>query len=241
MRKLVGLLLAWGLAGSALGQTGYRAIPPQPKSTFIRGVRWEKHRYHQGNGDSWPMTWAADGNLYGAAGDNQNSPINFWKISGEPGSPSIWLIDNLPLDPKIYCQGPNVDHERCIKPAGLLSVNGVLYFAVETMNYGDNPAFNRQHNINGWIITSTDFGKTWNREATPTNFFSGRLSSAHFLQFGQDYADARDGFVYAYFPAADDGNSYWENGDYILLGRVPKDDILMRSAWEFYTGLNTSG
>jgi hypothetical protein len=69
----------------------------------------------------------------------------------------------------------------------------------------------------------------------------GRLASAHFIQFGKDYADARDEFAYAYFPAADDGNSYWENGDYILLGRVPKDKILVRSAWEFYTGLNSSG
>lgn len=28
----------------------------------------------------WPVTWAADGNLYAAAGDNSGSPMNFWKI-----------------------------------------------------------------------------------------------------------------------------------------------------------------
>jgi len=153
----------------------------------------------------------------------------------------VYLVDNQPFDPAVYCRGANVDKTRCMKPAGLLGLGGLLYYAVETMNYGDNPAFNRQHNINGWIVTSRDFGKTWKMDATPTDFFAGRLASIHFVQFGQDYAGARDAFVYADFPAADDGHSYWENGDYLLLGRVPKDKILVRSAWEFYTGLNSSG
>ena len=101
--------------------------------------------------------------------------------------------------------------------------------------------FNRQHNLNGWIITSTNFGKTWKLDATNQDFFTGRVASAHFIQFGKDDADAPDGYVYADFPAADDGNSYWENGDYLLLGRVPKDRILERSAWEFYAGRQPSG
>jgi len=226
--------------GAAVGQT--KSIPPLPKSSFITGAVFDKFRLHKGDGDMWPLTWAADGNLYGGAGDNSGSPMNFWRISGAP----IWsliveLVDHLPMDPAIYCQKPNVDRKMGIKPASLLSVDGVLYFAVENHNYGDNPQFNRQHNINAWIITSTDFGKTWNRKVTPEDFFTGRLASPHFLQFGQDYSGARDEYVYAYFPAADDGQSYWENGDYILLGRVPKDRILVREAWEFYTGTHKSG
>lgn len=163
--------------------------------------------------------------MYGSAGDNQGSPMNFWKIVGDPPKHAVYLVDNPPFDPVVYCRGANVDRANGIKPAGLLSVDGLLYDAVETMNYGDNPVFNRQHNINAWIVTSSDFGKPWKMDTTPTDFFTGRLASPHFLQFGKDYADARDGFVYAYFPAADDGNSYWENGDYLLLGRVPKDKI----------------
>ena len=226
--------------GAAVGQA--KSIPPLPKSSFITGAVFDKFRLHKGDGDMWPLTWAADGNLYGGAGDNSGSPMNFWRISGAP----IWsliveLVDNLPMNPAIYCQKPNVDRKMGIKPASLLSVGGVLYCAVENHNYGDNPQFNRQHNINAWIITSTNFGKTWNRKVTPEDFFTGRLASPHFLQFGQDYSGARDDFVYAYFPAADDGQSYWENGDYILLGRVPKDKILVREAWEFYTGTHKSG
>lgn len=45
--------------------------------------------------------------------------------------------------------------------------------------------------------------------------------------------------MYAYFAGVgDDGNSYWENGDCILLGRVPKDSILVRDAWEFCTSVD---
>jgi len=62
----------------------------------------------------------------------------------------------------------------------------------------------------------------------PTDFFTGRLASCHFLQFGRGYVGARDEFVYGYFPSADDGKSYWENGDYLLLGRVHRDRILDR-------------
>jgi hypothetical protein len=42
--------------------------------------------------------------------------------------------------------------------------------------------------------------------------------------------------VYAYFPCGYDGNSYWENGDAILLGRVLANAILDRDAWEFFVG-----
>ena len=215
--------------------------PPFPPSKLVRRVEFGKHRLHKADGDMWPITWAADGHLYGAAGDNMGSPMNFWRIEGDPPGHSCWLVDNLPIDPQKYCDIPPAHPQLGVKPAGLLSLGGVLYLAVEAMNYGDNPAFNRQRNIHGWIITSADGGKTWNRQATPTHFFTGRLSSCHFIQFGQDHAGARDEYVHANFPIGDDGGSYWENGDGILLGRVPTDQILRRQAWEFWTGQDAAG
>jgi hypothetical protein len=229
----------------------FKGIPPQSKSSYIVGTQWGAHRYHTANGDTWPLTWGSDDNLYGAAGDNQGSPMNFWRIeSNGPLKPendwqpyeSVFLVNNLPVDCKVYCTDvPKADQKFGVKPAGVISVKGVLYFSVENMNYGDNPSFNRQHNLNGWIITSTDFGKTWKLDATRQNFLEGRVASAHFIQFGKDNADAPDTYVYAYFPAADDGNAYWENNDYLLLGRVPSDQILVRSAWRFYAGKQESG
>ena len=119
-----------------------------------------------------------------------------------------------------------------IKPAGLLDVKGTLYLSVEVQNYGDNPFFGRQRNLHGWIVRSTDGGKSFDEYATPENFFEGRVSSCHFLQFGKGYRGARDEYVYAYFPCdLDDGGSYWENNDCLLLGRVPVSRILDRQCW----------
>lgn len=222
--------------------------PEAPRSTYIQQVTFDKFRCHRGDGDMWPITWAGDNFLYGAAGDNSGSPMNFWRIHEGPKDVflgtgwGVWLelLDNCPIDPKVYCQRGDLHPTNGVKPASLLSMNGVLYFAVELHNYGDDPAFNRQHNIQSWIITSTDYGKTWNRAATPTDFFTGRLASPHFIQFSKDYAGARDGYVYASFPAGEDASghtgSYWENGDYLLLGRAPRYEILNRSAWELYAG-----
>ena len=213
---------------------------PFSKSTIIQNARFDVYRQHKGDGDMWPLTWAADGNMYGAAGDNQDSPMNFWRIEGHPEErewgppPYLFLMDNMPLDPKVYCTLPEVHPKWGIKPASLLSVSGTLYFAVELMNFGDCPDFNRQHNICSWIMTSDNLGKTWDKTATPQDFFTGRLASPHFIQFGKDYADAPDNYIYACFPCAEDGQSYWENGDYILLGRVDKELILSRSDWRFY-------
>lgn len=221
--------------------------PPTPRSTFIQSIRFDRFRCHRGDGDMWPITWADDDFLYGAAGDNSGSPMNFWRIRGGPldvfwgtgWGVTVELVDNLPIDPAFYCQIPGADPKNGVKPAGLLSLKGRLYFAVEIHNYGDNPAFNRQHNLQAWIITSDDHGKTWNRSATPTDFFSGRLASPHFVQFGRGYSGARDEYVYASFPAGDDGGSYWENGDCLLLGRVHQQRILQRDAWEFFAGEGT--
>ncbi len=219
-------------------------IPAYPASKTIANVSFDRFRCHRGDGDMWPITWADDDNLYGAAGDNSASPMNFWRIHSGPTEPfwgtgwGVYLeqVHPMPIDPKIYCQKPNLDPKNGVKPASLLFINGILYMAVELHNYGDNPAFNRQHNINAWIITSTDYGRTWNREASRLDFFTGRLASPHFLQFGKNYAGARDEYIYAYFPCGEDGGSYWENGDYLLLGRVPKNELLNRSAWTFLTG-----
>lgn len=222
--------------------------PDYPRSTYITKITFDKFRCHRGDGDMWPITWADDGYLYGGAGDNSGSPMNFWRIKSGPEdwcagtgwAVNMELIHPLPVDPKIYCQRVDLHPTAGVKPAGLLSLNSVLYLAVELHNYGDNPDFNRQHYIQAWIITSADYGKSWDLEATPTDFFTGRLASPHFIQYGKDYRGARDQFVYATFPAADDGNSYWENGDYLLLGRVPRDEILQRASWQLFVGLDAS-
>jgi len=217
--------------------------PNYPQSKLIKSVAFGKHRFHKGDGDMWPITWAADGHLYGGAGDNTGVAMNFWRIEGNMLDDNhgwmlfLHLIHPSPVDHRKFCRIPPADEKRGIKPAGLISIDGTIYMAVEAMNYGDNPTFNRQRNIHGWIITSNDHGQTWNAAATSPDFFHDRFSSIHFVQFGWDYRGARDGYVYAHFTGVADDGSYWCNADYILLGRVPKDRILDRAAWEFCADL----
>ncbi len=221
--------------------------PKYEKSGYITSVTMGKHRLHKGDGDMWPLTWGADGNIYAAAGDNLGSPLNVWKVSGNPSFFSsiyndpldgikVELIDNMPLHPAIYCQGPDVHPDFGIKPTGMLSLDGTLYMAVQNGNYAEEKYWFRQRYTNSWICTSSDFGKTWNREATPRDFFTGKFAAPSFLQYGKDYSDAPNEFVYAYFTISCDGVSMWENADQILLGRVNRKNILERGKWEFYVG-----
>lgn len=224
-----------------------KAIPPYEPSELIEEVLFDRYRYHSGEGDMWPLTWGKDDNIYLGAGDNKGCTVNVWKLRtfkrfnlGDLTQVGQWSMDMI-------CPSPTPDDSLLmadkrlegVKPSGLLDVDGTLYMSFEAQNYGDNPLFRRQHNLFGWIAVSKDGGLTFDNYATPFHFFEGRLSSCHFLQFGKGYECARDGYVYAYFPCDEDDNqSYWENNDGMLLGRVPKDKILQRDAWEFFSSSN---
>lgn len=219
-----------------------QAIPPQEPSDYIQEVLFDAYRYHSGEGDMWPITWGADDCLYCGAGDNKGCTMNLWRVQTLRFAPAAltntgqWSIDMINPQPVPLSLFEGNHEVSGVKPAGLLDIDGVLYLSVEVQNYGDNPFFGRQHNLSGWIVRSEDGGKTFDHTVTPTDFFSGRLASCHFLQFGQGYANARDEYVYAFFPCdLEDGQSYWENNDALLLGRVPKTQILNRAAWEFYS------
>lgn len=51
-------------------------------------------------------------------------------------------------------------------------------------------------------------GKTWNLTATPTDMFPGRLAAPRFVQYGQNFADAPDNWVYVYFPGRSEADSH---------------------------------
>src|SRR5262245_58381064 len=83
---------------------GYSSTAPYPRSQVITGMTWDLSTVssmRKANGsDLWPMTWASDGNLYGAWGDgggfdgNSNTTgrvsLGFAQITGMPvgGTPS---------------------------------------------------------------------------------------------------------------------------------------------------------
>src|ERR1019366_8154170 len=92
----------------------------------------------------------------------------------------------------------------------------------------------------GSLVKSTDHGVTWSpkpaigRPLWPCVSFS----TPFFVQFGQDYREAIDDFVYA---VSNDGA--WNNGNYLTLRRCPRQRLGNLSALdgEMFAGLDAAG
>ena len=95
----------------------------------------------------------------------------------------------------------------------MLMVDGTLYMWVR--NTG-----------NAQLAWSQDRGRTWQWGFRFTTSFASPV----FLNFGRNYAGARDGYVYIY---SQDGASAYESSDALVLARVPKTRLQDREAYEF--------
>lgn len=109
------------------------------------------------------------------------------------------------------------------KTSDLLAVDGTLYMFVRNARLGDD-------HRNARLAWSTDHGRTF--EWTDWNF-SETLGTPTFVQFGPDYANARDEYVYVVSQTNDDAYGFSPD---VVLARVPKDDVPNRDAYEFYAG-----
>lgn len=258
-----------------------------PQSDRYSELRWIGDRIpcatYNHRGDTHPQTWADDDNTYIGTGDplwidengvaktpgdfDQSKPAVadyvFRRITG-------LVFESLTGDPEHFDIRRENDMTSFIgwggsgpKPSGMISVDGVLYYAVQNLLGWKAPrhGVNSQHGSDCTILRSTDHGKTWapcldalldehwkdyspNGGVGPWNWpvsenlrthirdwepmFPGNLfGGLSFVQFGKDNADAVDGYVYAV------SGDHWDNGSELRLGRVPKDKIMDRSAWEF--------
>lgn len=239
--------------------------PPVSNSTSVLSAVLEPKMYVGINGDEFPTTWGRDGNQYTGAGDNHQvggaeSPLSFFKVAGGPKEmgcdhPPTHHDQPAPTCKNITQKGASIVVGKnftgvCpewhsgipnLKSSAVISLDGVLYWAISCFNYGDDAVFNRQRYGPAWIITSHDNGVTWNVTATPSNMFPGRLAAPRFVQYGQDNEGAPDDWVYVYFPGTTDGTAFFENNDQMLLGRVNKFKILDRSAYQFFNGVLLDG
>ncbi len=197
------------------------------------------------HGDEWAPTWADDGDLYTGCDDGSSfggikgRSIAFGKLSGDD-------IQNLKgtsiSDMGAFGEprgGP--DHANW-KTMNSYCVNGVLYMFVTRCLYPRDAHDEHHRHIfkNSSIIKSTDKGKTWTRtekECYDHPMFPGLpFGSPYFVWYGQDGAasvDNADKFVYAVA-----NNGHFEDGDYYILGRVPKEKLpdLNPADWQFFTG-----
>lgn len=215
-----------------------------PKSDLIEGIEWlgeyEPYSEEGVKGDSFPLTWADDDNIYTSAGDpcwgDSINGLDFEKVTGNIPNHNIEKINEMPEYLGWGGEGP--------KPTGLISIGGTLYLAFQNLNH--NQVINEKHYsfiiecLHGYdahIISSKDYGKTWQpsfAEIT-TPMFPGRtFGSPAFINFGKDNQGARDSYVYAM------SGQTWDNGDSCRLGRVSSDKIMEAREWEFVGGYDSN-
>ena len=211
-KPLVGAITDWP-SGAA----------PYPPSPVITRIDWAPAgaivRKAKGS-DNWPLTWADDGHQYTAYGDGNGFepfvPVKLGLgIARIEGGPEDFTGVNVRA-PTAENRGQGKDGK---KASGMLMVDGVLYMLAR--NAG-----------NAQLAWSKDHGRTW---AWADWKFTTGFGCPTFLNFGRDYAGARDGFVYVYSPDAD---TAYRPADRMALARVPKGKITDRGAYEFFRGLD---
>jgi len=220
------IFAALSCASDAVGQTDGQAVAPYPPSKLISQAEWapkESIVRKARGGDNWPLTWADDGHIYTAYGDaNGFEPKLPVKLSmglvRVEGGPDDFRGYNLRSETfEQTGEGP-----RGKKASGMLMVDGVLYVLVR--NAGNSQL--------GW---SRDHGETWTW--SDWKFTSG-FGCPTFLNFGSNYAGARDNYIYVY---SHDSDSAYQPSDGVALGRVDRQKITDRSAYEFFQKLHSSG
>lgn len=215
-----------------------RGLPATQPSPFIVGVNWDfDHLVRMAHGsDLWPVTWAADGDVYTGWGDGGG----FEGDSDTRGRVSLGFARVSGFPPNVV--GHNVwgDHKHGFaqnqatfggKPVSMLSVDGVLYAFITS--WGAFPGRPNPNPPESRLAWSVDRGAHWTQSnwkltQVPGNFYGGT-----FVNLGRDYADAPDSFVYIC------GAITGRRG--VVLARVGKNRIRDIATYEFFAGLGTGG
>ncbi|HUG92614.1 MAG TPA: hypothetical protein VML55_17370, partial [Planctomycetaceae bacterium] len=177
-------LPAWG--ASAKTPRG-DAAPCEP-SPVIRGIDWapaDTIVRAAKDGDNWPLTWADDDALYTTWGDGTGFPpkverklsCGFARVTGLPDN---FTGVNIRSDAEQLGDG-----RRGKKGWGILSVGGTLYL---WLGHADRNGAAAQ------LAWSRDHARTW----TFADWQFAEFGLLGFVNFGRDYAGARDEFVYCY-------------------------------------------
>ena len=191
-------------------------------------------------GDLWPSAWGDDDRLYTANGDGMGfgavpADIVFNVVDGDPPALSGFSPPGA-FGPFIAQRwGPG---RRFVsrKPTGMTCVDGALYLFFQNLaNPRSQIPF--QYATNGSVSVTRDKGETWEWDRSGPMFSDYVFTTGFFLDYGKCGEHAPDGFVYVY---GLDHNWRYADGfrqTRMFLARVPRDRILDRSAWTFFTGM----
>ena len=210
-----------------------------------------------GNGDNWHMTWAGSDKQYVSLCDGEGFPgtpnnkynSRTYAIDGDP--PEI-TFEYLPGYPDLINNWGTQDSSRyyCF---GILALDETIYQYLTTPNHPFQEPGSRFAGVK--LIYSPDSGNTWHNQdgSTPVVwerwdkrdrsnmvfFFEPdeAFSLITVLQMGRNYRQNTDGFVYLYAP---NGNTEGTMNQLVLC-RVPKDRLLDRSSYEFFSHRKPDG
>lgn len=253
VRAAAALGVAGGVAGTLL--TGRaRAEPaqrpasvagaPYPRSSLIKDVTFDfPNLYRTALGsDLWANTWAADGNIYaswsdgaGFGGHNDFEGIDgrvnlgFGRIEKTDPREFFGHLDHGGVN---VWGGKNPENPATLEGycPSMVSINGVLYAWIDTSD--------QVNDYERWTVqlyVSSDLSRTW--QTTPMTWPKdiGGFAPRSFINFGQDYAGARDEYVYNYgikWGSLHEPSTISQ----IYLARVPKNQLANRNAYEFFAG-----
>jgi len=212
-----------------------------PKSTFFKGFEWTGERIGYPDraikGDTYPQTWAADGEIYASSGDPH------WGESSDGLDTEVF--SGMAPDFKITKFRHMNDYKGWggggPKPSGMISVKGVLYLAFQNLKSLTTPpqSLQSQPGADAQIVY---YKPNSQLEWIPTlanikePMFPGyKFGGPAFVQHGKDNADARDEYVYAI------STDQWDNGSNLRLGRVHQDFIPEAGKWEWVKAFDADG
>jgi len=205
------------------------AAQPYPNSSFFSGITWHYGTQEDAapGSDQWPVTWADDGHLYACWGDgggfggtNSDGRVSMGvaRIEGQPPMSGSWDGINV-------WGGKNPESSQSAEEgkADPVCVDGDLYLAAIKQDTWDKTR----------MFKSTNHGMTWTWTDYDWEYLIRNIS---FLQFGQDYSGVPAhlaGYVYLYFNL--------ESPLHYGLARTPRAQIMNRSAYTFFAGLDGYG
>jgi hypothetical protein len=201
------------------------AYPPSPAIRKIEFAPADSIVCAAEGGDNWPITWADDDALYTTWGDGwgfepktlEKLSLGFARISGTGRD---FRGENVRSTGEQLGSGRNG-----MKSWGLLSVQGTLYM---WLGHADLQGGESR------LAWSSDHGKTWT--FAPWRFAEFGLIG--FVNYGRDYAGARDEYVYAY---SHDGPRADTPAGHFILMRAPKGALTRRESWEFLRAVDGKG
>ncbi|HEY7529933.1 MAG TPA: DUF4185 domain-containing protein [Gemmatimonadota bacterium] len=221
-----------GCSGGDPSDPDRRPVPEDVPGVLDFGTIAFDFRTHQRlaeGSDNWPLTWADDDHQYTSWGDgggfgSERASLGVARIEGGPDAVrgvNVWT---------------GAEHPGVLrgKSYGIVSVDGVLWMWVSPRS----GAFNWDE---ARLYRSADHGATWTDTGVAFDGARDRVAIPSFLQFGRDYAGARDGFVYVYATNFHLRDWVVQRPGEIVLLRVPRGSLADRGSWEFFAGLDAEG